>query len=383
MKTNKIKLVYLFVIFFLIISLTYLIYIENKPIDIKTNPLNVKHNSIENKPNKNKPENVQILIKNKPIDVDRVNMFDIYSSRNIGYQNFGENAYVTCYMNSSLQLLRTLFYGLSYKLSSEVKNIFNFINKRNATKVYEILLYIISNDQVRQQFFRNGLPAQSDASEFLLLFIDKIFSENSSLIELLKCTKMQYYVDNNLQPLIDTKKTLNTTHINIQIYDENITYNLTNLIQNGITYYSNVEVYDNNVGKNVNKIELTYYTNFSNYVLFIFDIFTYVTIVDKDNKPIGIISKKLNLNLTLEDEITINTYKFTPISIVCHIGNTITSGHYINYSKRPNTQNGLFDEWWLYNDANVNNIGDIEKLNMSMKERTAIPYIVLCECEKL
>jgi hypothetical protein len=85
--------------------------------------------------------------------------------------------------------------------------------------------------------------------------------------------------------------------------------------------------------------------------------------------------KKQNIVFTnLTTIICLGTYIFEPISIVCHTGEKINSGHYVNYSKQK-IKDG--DVSWVFYDDTSKEVFAIENLDEHRKEQKATPYLIL------
>jgi len=338
---------------------------------------------------KDKNEYKSNKTKNK---IDTYDMFNLFQTRNIGYPN-SYQAYVMCYVNSALQLLRTSFSSFYDLLSPEILTLFNsYINtRRPANYLNDILKLILPNNAVRKDAFytENNTLRQSDSFEFLYYLLDYIFYQD-------QLRQIKYYFkfdileqlagDNGrkiglieeiilkMQPSV-----LNTDKLQINIQD------LFNVYINGIEEkIGDFRDDDNKYGTNIMK-KLTY-VNFSEYLLINIVLFRYnkekknteklqyYTIIDK------LSFQSYNMEYLSSQTYDKYYYEYIPISIICHSGNSVFSGHYINYSKRPKTVNGdlVNADWWLYNDDQVSLIGDsLDLLNNAIFINKSQPYIIL------
>jgi len=124
--------------------------------------------------------------------------------------------------------------------------------------------------------------------------------------------------------------------------------------------------------------ESNIFTYFNNYFIVKLNIFFNLK---KINKPI-IIPDRIMFEILDEEKKMVN-YEYEPISVICHQGSSTSTGHYINYSKRPfkfvrstfGTIKPIKEEkWFLYNDATVSEINNI---NENIQKIQCEPYIIL------
>lgn len=306
----------------------------------------------------------------------------------IGYPNL-RKAYVVCYLNSALQMIKTFFiYYLemtekdNIMIPQEIIYFLNYINETKRDKaVHSMLKLLIPDKNTRlNSFYINKRLHQSDSSEFLLYFLQYLFSFDKEYK-----LNFQYNLISTLQStinpdIISTRTEAESSFVinNINQYkNQNIT-NLSTILQDligqpnqDILNYTFTDNDNNIILNDPTTVKTTYYSNFSNFLLIILNIFE----VDMNINPPAI--KKINFYTEIPDLVTFTTpnsivYNYSPISIICHSGGALpTSGHYVNYSK-----NSLNDKWYLYNDINVYEVTD--KLpNKSIIKNNYNPFVVL------
>jgi hypothetical protein len=352
------------------------------------------------------------------------NMLDLYKSSGIGYPNFGTNAYVLCYMNSALQLIRTLIgsmteeqdikYGirtsnnlLNKKLNTII-NIINYSNPRSKNLVDKILKYIVPNHAQRIQSFYNINELeklndddilinvgkletliniqQSDSFQFLEYFLSKIQQLNPLFEKAIQFEKISSIKDSDESTIVysNTKYISNMLIIEANylsnLVKNNLKLNLSELIQDNI--YSLVDINNYKINNELtNAIQKKYDTNFSDYILVVLHIF------QPDYKTGRHIKLDIGIDIT-SDKIQFTTldnkeYNYGLISMICHSGSTPDSGHYVNFSKRSrkigaDINNDQFESmWYYYNDINVQQIGNnIKNLNNKITNGGFTPYIL-------
>jgi uncharacterized UBP type Zn finger protein len=313
---------------------------------------------------------------------------DMFNPQNtIGYPNL-RKAYVVCYLNSALQLIRTFFMNLfqiypnltTTNIPIEINYFLNYINEEKRHKAVESMLKLIVPDKDTRLdlFYINKQLHQSDSSEFLIFFLQYLFETNIEF-------KNSFTFDlvSSLQSTIDPElisyKTIEETTLIInninQFKNQNIT-NLSTILQTiigtpsqDILPYRFKDDQENILLEDPNTIKTDYYSNFSQFLLVQLNIFEYNEKIKR--------GEKINFYAYIPELITFTTndsiiYNYTPISIICHQGGrSAKSGHYVNYSK-----NSLNNKWYLYNDINVYEILD-NSLNKSIRKNNYNPFVVL------
>jgi uncharacterized UBP type Zn finger protein len=339
MKLNKYTKVILFLILtFTILYLFFLIYnSSNEP----------------NKKNLESESKVKMINKNK-----KVNMLNLAESRYIGYPN-SKKAYVFCYINSALQLLRTLFSNINYPLNDTVaKFIQLYSNDKNRyLEIGKILKLIVPSENERISLFYNKMSnnniifRQSDSYEFLEKILNYTIDKNKDLLNFISITSSdRESTDTKNQYIIFTIGNLLNT------FGENIKKNnisLNEIINDAVSkpYFSSSD----------------YLSKFSDYLIVHLDMMD-------DNY------KKVLIDIKLNDIVSFETvfgkkYEYKPVSIICHKGEKLESGHYVNYSLRPiNKENTKF-EWYLYDDNRVVKLK--EDISINSSKNGYQPYIIL------
>jgi len=437
MKKNKIiSILFYIILSILLVYLGYLIYtaikIDNLKTDININTISINKEEMKRKRKEDEINTQLSQLGNFKITEDFIkeldnmlllsfvktkkrksnNMLDLYKTSNIGYPNFGKNAYVLCYMNSALQFIRTLLgsttdeqdkeYDIK-KLDKTIKNILNYTKPRTKELVNHILKYLVLNHKTRIESFYNidnlikekdidyNSPEktleirQSDSYEFLSYLLQKIEINSPKFINSIKFEETTYIVDTDNSSLIYNSTNSNSSILLIEpqyLIDntKNKSLKLSSLIQNNITYFSTINNYRIN-GELKDVMQLKYYHNFSEYIIVILNIF-------QPNYTTGR-HTKLNINLDIDstdvsflsgtNEIDLQENNYYLISMICHQGDTPNSGHYVNFSKRLEEEGGSIynGKWWYYNDDIVEQIGTVSKLNKKIKKEKYIPYALL------
>ena len=305
----------------------------------------------------------------------------------IGYPNL-KKAYVVCYLNSALQLIRTFFIYLfltqkTFTIQSIPKEIINFLNyiheKNRDIAVHSILKLIVPNKNTRSNlFYINNNLHQSDSSEFLIYFLEYLFQYNNNLKNVFSFDLIST-LQSNLNKEISSEKIVQENFFIINdintFKNKNIT-NLSTILQaiinvptEEIVSYKFLHNNNNLIIEDPDTIKSVHYSNFSSFLLIILNIFTF----DLEENS----TKKIDFYTYIPKKITFKTidsveYNYTPISIICHQGGqSANSGHYVNYSK--NIENS---KWYLYNDIKVYEILE-NSLNESIKKNKCNPFVVL------
>lgn len=295
----------------------------------------------------------------KPKPKKMVNMLNLYESRNYGYPNL-KGAYVLCYINSSLQLLRTLFSSIKFKLQPEINNFIQFIKPQGRiTEIEKILKLLVPNEKDRNNLFYNQIKEnnnvlrlkQSDSYDFLEKMLNFCIQKDKSLLNFISFSIKD--INNNEKIVLDNS--ILTIGNLKKLYKEEITENkisFNRIINDAMfqPYFSTDLFLD----------------NFSDYLIIHLDM------MDENYS-------KVLIKIIIEDKVQFKTifnkiYRFNLLSVICHIGNSFSRGHYVNYSKRPINKEGTEYGWFLYDDIKVNKIDDLNKNIISNGYQ---PYIFL------
>ncbi len=198
------------------------------------------------------------------------------------------------------------------------------------------------------------IPNQNDAEEFLTLLLSDIEQESEGITNFLNIT-------NQITLKCSQCKQENTTQD-----DQKLHYAYTNLIKelSDITKESkeNINYRCNNCDKE-NEYERTEKITETNDIIFIIinriDIQTNESTTQKNVQH----QKKIDKQITLNEEITINSKKYTLKSYTEHNGSTL-GGHYSNFTKT--------DKSWL-------NIEDNKVFNTDYNPKSQNVYIIMYE----
>ena len=305
----------------------------------------------------------------------------------IGYPNL-RKAYVVCYLNSALQLIRTFFINLFQfnptltvnDIPIEINYFLNYINEEKRHKAVQSMLKLIVPDENTRLdlFYINNQLHQSDSSEFLTFFLQYLFQTNLQYKNVFTFDLVSS-LQSTIDPEIISYKTIEETTLivnNINEFKKQNIANLSTILQTiigtpsqDILQYRFKDDQENIIIEDPNTIKTDYYSNFSPFLLVQLNIFSYNIKTNRINK--------LNFYTDIPELITFTTndsinYNYTPISIICHQGgSSANSGHYVNYSK-----NSLNNKWYLYNDINVFEIFD-NSLNKSIRKHNYNPFVIL------
>jgi uncharacterized UBP type Zn finger protein len=328
--------------------------------------------------------NIEQIINNNVISWKE----DMFNPQNtIGYPNL-RKAYVVCYLNSALQLIRTFFINLFQidptltvnDIPIEINYFLNYINEKKRHEAVKSMLKLIVPDKTTRLdlFYINNRLHQSDSSEFLIFFLQYLFQRNLQYKNVFTFDLVSS-LQSTINPELTSYKTIEETTLIINNINEFKNQNITNLStilesiigtpSQDILEYRFKDDNENVILEDPNTIKTVYYTNFSPFLLVVLNIFTY-------NEKLKRV-EKVNFYADIPELITFTTndsivYNYTPISIICHQGEqSANSGHYVNYSK-----NSLNDKWYLYNDINVYEILD-NSLNKSIDKNKYNPFVVL------
>lgn len=283
-------------------------------------------------------------------------MFDLVNTKDIGYPNCMG---CFCYLNSSLQLFRTIVYPFISQIDPVIVDYVCIINKcdrilntiflyyitqynpnliqklkyaywrwkkdKSEGVITQILNYVKNHRQFSKQvlyYFNEDRFISSDASEFLMHLMNAC-DRYSNILQHFMITG-----NDGIQELIYP----------VPIPSRNTS--LHELINGSLS-----------------DIQET-----SDYVLLSLQIFNNQGRVN-------------DIKCIIDDYIIILEQTYVPISIVCHIGGSINGGHYVNYSRRPDVYNQSITEgnWYLYNDSYVKNIKNINK---DLQDEGYIPFII-------
>lgn len=284
-------------------------------------------------------------------------MFDLVNTKDIGYPNCMG---CFCYLNSSLQLFRTIMYQFVSELDPIIVDYVTIINKCDSTlntlflyyitqyntevlkkikyaytmwkkhkkdgPVNSIINYVKNHPQFSadiQYYFNGDRFSQSDASEFLMHLLYAC-DRYKPILSNFMISQVSEGIDHLIYPvpILSRDTTLQS------LIDSVFTWDL----QPSSTVLLSLQIF-NNRGR-----------------------------VDP-------------LKCVLEEQINIHDIIYTPISVVCHIGGSIHGGHYVNYSRRLESHIQPITEgnWYLYNDAVVK---EVEDINQDVVNAGYIPFIV-------
>jgi len=359
MKENKSIKYLLYLILFFIIILLIFYFIEEKESVLKDEVKNISSiptsSSIPTPTTKIFEE-----VKTEKHKKKKVNMLNLYESRKYGYPNLRE-AYVFCYINSALQLIRSLFSGINYKIPKEIVDFIQYNKAQGRVlEIEKILKLIVPIEEDRKNLFyytnkiNNELQfTQSDSYEFLEKMLNYCISKNKELLSFISFTSK-------------------SIEDNTNVFKDNIILTIGNL---KILYKESL--FENKINFNTILNDAILQPYFST-DLFLDDFSDYLIVhLDLMDEKY----KKMLININIDDKVQFKTifdnnkvYRYNVLSVVCHIGKNFNSGHYVNYSRRPLNKERTDYGWFLYDDIKVSEISD---LNESIKTNQYQPYIIL------
>jgi uncharacterized UBP type Zn finger protein len=378
----------------------YIIYKNNNQVII----CDKNGNKMENKNIPKSLEDGYHIYYTKIFNVNELNVPD----KDFGLINCGNN----CYINSSIQLLKHINHYKKIEESNDKKYLENFFNltlkykeendknkKIQQKCVDEINKYNFKD--LTEEYIIQNINNQNDAADFLK-FLYPTDTENAILkkehIDTYEYSITYCYEEkNNIEKCnkIISKSPLNyNPFIIFNIYG-NITRSLiTNLMNykqiiedeknpfNIKEYKKETEkckhIKNDYIYKYCRNDPMIYAEN-TNFIIIIAKIYETDNNNLKIKKLVKIIPDKILSIDNKQINNDVDNIEFTPVSIISHGGNTINSGHYINYSLRKNPDSNK-NEWFQYNDNNVYYIGDYEKLILELDKdfnNNFTPYIFL------
>ena len=258
-------------------------------------------------------EEIKIKIKNNnsnELENLKLQLIDSVLKSKIGFKNLGN----TCYMNSAIQFLNSNKLFLKCFINSYFKCKYNDKN-------------IVSNSLFNILLYKYLLNGSNKKWINIVEFKDSVVKANKFKAYKWNEQGDVYFfidmiIDNIKNELPNFKKSYSCNTYEIEISKEN-----------------------DNIKDIINK------KNIPQQEAFIIKI----NRVKKENNKIV----KINKNIIIEEIIEISNSKYFLKSIVSHIGNTASSGHYVVYINNNNT-------WACYDDKKCHkckNINDINKIN--------------------
>lgn len=281
------------------------------------------------------------------------------------------NAGNTCFANSVIQLLRAcpeLFHVHPVTFDQDPRWA-NFINNINPNLPHfpprpEVVVDAIRSCDLYERGVGNVMR-QQDAHEFLMRFLDK--SENNTLFkprvfEIALRQEDKILADND-QCLDHRKRTKTTLELILQVQVSRPVIYLGNAIAEFlsteyITDPNNLRDFGNSVdGKDLRQWCRSFgIMGIDRYVIVQAKIFTNDL-------------RKLPNRLIPDREVRIGGHRCEPVSIVCHIGQTMNSGHYTNLTKKA-------DAWYYFNDdMQPERFQDFQRFLYDHRELS--PYLIL------
>jgi len=349
------------------------------------------------------------------IQIKDVNMLDLYSSRNVGYPNCMG---CFCYLNSALQLLRTVVYPFKKQLNPVVAHFLQIVNKCDPI-LNRLFLYYVAQENVgiknkleqlyiahstgekhpqvteelaalkddpnfstgEGQYFGTSNFILSDAHEFLSHVLNAcVLSDKDNFLDFFKIRTINYleYTDPTTNKNVKRSSGITDELIystSIDEYRNMSIISLRKLVQDIFNpKEEQISLKINEIPTEVTKLT---YLNPSEYILLSFKLFT------NDAKVIPLkiaLYDYLFISTVVPDGMLINRYKYKPISIVCYVGKESTGGHYINYSKRltERKQQITNGTWYKYDDSDAVQLGgNIQTVEDDIKKiPNAVPYII-------
>ena len=226
--------------------------------------------------------NIKQIINNDVI-IWKEDMFDPQNI--IGYPNL-RKAYVVCYLNSALQLIKTFFINLFQidpsltvnDIPTEINYFLNYINEQKRHKaVQSMLKLIVPNENTRLDlFYINKRLHQSDSSEFLTFFLQYLFQSNLQYKNVFTFDLVSS-LQSTIDPELISYKTVEETTLIINNINEFKNQNITNLSTiiefiigtptQDILEYKFKDDNENLILEDPNTIKTVYYSNFSPFLL--------------------------------------------------------------------------------------------------------------------
>lgn len=328
------------------------------------------------------------------------------------------NMGVHCYMNSVLQLFFTIkefreFIIVNYQ---DFLNRITQIHNKPSDQVKDNYIFEALHEILNQQFYNSGAPVntnllrnilesrfnasnanfpidvQNDATEFLNLFFKELHREFYCINNMFDFSNVNYDSISNQESFISEIFKLNCkyfyhhmkTNVQYELNEDDYMVQPFHFSDYGIpikivnnykdTGSSNPElqqlinlslgsqIIDTNDGGYIVKRK---FEQLPKYILL------FISRYDDYYKKF---LRRINIPLT----VNIHNYVYNVISIVCHNGPSLNSGHYINYSKRGKS-------WFLFNDFRYTKMNweDIFNLvcesSINGREDQNTSSIILCE----
>lgn len=313
----------------------------------------------------------------------------LYDNNNIqpynGLHNFGNS----CYFNSSIQFLKSIFDTIissSHELSDDiVKILFEYYeyyyNQNHLLNKYQ---YICK--KIHSNF------GQQDSDEAILTIIDDIMSSlNSSskeifnigikyqhLITCSRCNKFKICNDGNKQ----IENVIISKYLSTHLKSTNeVPFNklLGNMLNKEYADDEIIKTFKKEQSCNCDNVGITIQTVLTDVPKFLI-VYINRCLYDRQHKLNGKIQIASKFEITtpssLEDRCANKPYhdishKYALYGIIIHTGNTRNSGHYYTYSKNHNT-----NVWYMCNDKSVHEVENFDPNDSNIQSNcSALLYI--------
>ena len=295
-----------------------------------------------------------------------------------------------CYFNAARQMLR-VFVNNNVQIcnSLDINDILTYnkpIVADNYVEFSENILRKISNiyakiktNFIRDNFYNTSNSFRQQDSQEILNNLLNVFSDECK--NLFRINQQIFYDTTKRKSTYEYMLTLNFIPDKVKNEDINLRNKIIDSNNDGEPYYKYTikDEHDNIIDEKVhdkpNKYEGYLQTNiskitkyeFSEYIFIHVKLFTSEKMIKINNNHVTVLEKLKNkFDISNISSITLNTHNYSLISMICHIGNTLKGGHYVNYSKYNDT-------WYMYSDSEYTKIG----LDFPTNLGKFSPYILL------